>query len=68
MKRPVPFIKQLAAAEKAMADVFSNTNVLRATTRSAMVSLKESAEQYIAALDEDEGAGVKDECELNQRE
>lgn len=61
MKKPIAFKHQVAAAEKAMADVFSNTNVLRSATRGAMVGLKEMAESFIAALDDDDANGVKDE-------
>lgn len=61
MKRPIPFKFQVRDAHKAIADVFGNTNVSRSATRNALQELRESLNEYIFALDQDEQDGVKDE-------
>lgn len=64
MKKPIPFKRQMADAEKSIMDVFSNTNVLRSSTRDALMQLREQIDALIAGLDEDESNGVKDESLL----
>lgn len=59
----VPFKQRKKDAEFAVTSLFADTSVSRASTREALVEIKELITELIAGLD-DEANGVKDESQI----